>query len=128
MLAVTHTSSNDWLATLLGALGALVPGIAAFGAWLESRPQEQPRDRLAYQFVLIAFGAACLGSEVHSMFACYDDAAPRFRSLDTTVCRRNARHNHHRRRRKAMRSRRPGLKKSGTERPSLTLFDGFATG
>ena len=86
MLAATYSSGNGWFAALLGALGAVVSGIAALGALLEDRSEKQPKARLAYHFVLIGFAGACLATEVHSMFAyVYDDANAHFRSLDTRV-------------------------------------------
>jgi len=86
MLAVTYSSSNDWLATLLGALGSVVAGIAALGALLEARARQNPRARLAYQFALIGFAGACLAIEIHSMFAyIYDQGSAPFSSQDTRV-------------------------------------------
>ena len=86
MLAVTYTSSNDWLATLLGALGAVVSGIAALGALLDARATRNPAGRVGYQLALLGFAGACLGIEVDSLFSYfYDQSGVTFSSLDTRV-------------------------------------------
>jgi hypothetical protein len=86
MLAVTYSSSNDWLATLLGALGSVVAGIAALGALLSARAEKNPRATLAYQAVLICFAGACLATELHSLFAyLYDQRGVPFSSQNTRV-------------------------------------------
>ncbi|HEX2674487.1 MAG TPA: hypothetical protein VHM25_26610 [Polyangiaceae bacterium] len=86
MLAVTFSSGNGWFATLLGALGALVSGIAALGALLEQRAASHVQARSAYRAVLIGFAGACLAIEIHSMFAYVYGLTPtRFASHDTRV-------------------------------------------
>ena len=130
MLAVTYTSSNGWLATLLGALGALAAGIAAFGALLEARTRENPGQRIAYQCVLIGFAGACLGIETDSMFAyIYDDTHPQFEGHDTRVRSGPMRG--------AIATKSEAelceavdrdLKSLAGSAQSLTIFDGFATG
>jgi hypothetical protein len=130
MLAVTYTSSNGLTAALLGSLGALVAGIAAFGALLEARARNNPRDRLAYQVVLIGFAGACLATELHSMFVyVYDETDSQFShhdtrvrsgpmrgtiatSIDAQICEAVDR----------------DLKSLADRARSLTIFDGFATG
>ena len=129
MVAVTYASTNDWLAALLGALGALVAGIAALGALLEARAERNPRDRIAYRCVLIAFGGACLGLEIHSMFAyVYDESDSTFSSHDTRVRSGPMRG--------AIATRSEAelceavdrdLKDLADSARSLTVFDGFAT-
>jgi len=86
MLAVTYSSGNGWFATLLGALGALLSGIAALGALLEQRAASNAPARSAYQWVLIGFAGACLALEIHSMFAyLYSFTPAPFASHDTRV-------------------------------------------
>jgi len=86
MLAVTYSSSNGWFAALLGALGALVSGIAALGAVLDERAKNNGQARSAYQSVLIAFAGTCLVIEMHSMFAyLYGQTSGPFASHDTRV-------------------------------------------
>jgi len=130
MLAVTYTSSNGLTAALLGALGAVVAGIAAFGALLAARAEHEPQARLGYQLVLVAFACACLGCEVHSMFAyVYDDTNPQFAGHDTRVksgpmrgtiaTRDEARF---------VETIDRDLKSLAGSAESLTIFDGFATG
>jgi hypothetical protein len=86
MLAVTYSSGNGWFAALLGALGALVSGIAALGALLEERAVANAQARSAYRFVLIGFAGACLAIEIHSMFSYfYEQLTGPFASHDTRV-------------------------------------------
>lgn len=86
MLAVTYSSGNGWFAALLGALGALVSGVAALGALLDERAERNPRARRAYRWVLVGFAGACLAIEVHSMFAYLYSLAPvPFAGHDTRV-------------------------------------------
>lgn len=86
MLAVTYSSSNGWFAALLGALGALVSGIAAFGALLEQRAARDVEAGWAYRLALICFAGACLACEMHSMFAYMYGVIPvPFASHDTRV-------------------------------------------
>jgi len=130
MLAVTYTSSNGIAAAPLGALGALVAGIAAFGALLEGRAENDPQARSAYRCVLVGFAGACLVTEMHSMFSSiYDDTDSRFRGHDTRVKSGPMRG--------AIATRRDArfcetidrdLKSLAGSARSLTIFDGFATG
>ncbi|HYQ00756.1 MAG TPA: hypothetical protein VER96_18905 [Polyangiaceae bacterium] len=86
MLVSTYSSGNGWFAALLGALGAVISGVAAFGALLEARAASNVKAGQAYQFVLIAFAGACLALEVHSMFAyVYSQTITPFASHDTRV-------------------------------------------
>jgi len=130
MVAVTYSSSNGLTAALLGALGAVVAGIAAFGALLAARSKQNPRDRLAYQCVLLCFAGACLACEVHSMYAyVYDETDPQFSSHDTRVrsgpmrgtiaARANA---------QVCEAIDRDLKNLAHSAQTLTVFDGFATG
>ena len=86
MLAVTYSSSNGWFAALLGALGALVSGIAALGALLDQRATDNAQASWAYRFVLLGFAGACLAIEIHSMFAYLYSLTPEpFAKHDTRV-------------------------------------------
>ncbi|HKO53951.1 MAG TPA: hypothetical protein VJV79_39860 [Polyangiaceae bacterium] len=130
MLAVTYTSSNGLLAALLGALGALVAGIAAFGALLEARAKQNPSSRLGYRLVLIGFAGACLGLEAHSMFAfVYDESDAQFSSHDTRVRTGPLRGTiATRAEAEIVEAVDRDLKSLAGSARSLTIFDGFATG
>ena len=130
MLAITYSSSNGLLAALLGSMGATVAGVGAFGALLEVRARANPDARVGYHLVLIAFGAACLGLEIHSMFRyVYDETGATWGVHDTRI-RSGPMRGTITTRANALTTEAVDrdLKQLADNARTLTIFDGFATG
>ncbi len=85
MLATTYTSSNGFMATSLGALGALVAAAASFGAYLNSLAQKHPKERWSYELALAVFLAACLTMQIQSMYGGVYDLDSVMADLTTRV-------------------------------------------
>ncbi len=85
MIATTYTSSNGYLATSLGALGALVSGAASLGALLSTLAERNPTQRWGYDLGLTAFLAACLAIQIAGMYGGVYDEDSVLSDLNTRI-------------------------------------------
>jgi hypothetical protein len=85
MIATTYTSSNGFLATSLGALGALVSGGTSLSAYLDTLARRNPAQRWSYALGLMAFMSACLYMQIESMYGGVYDVDSVMSDLTTRV-------------------------------------------
>jgi hypothetical protein len=85
MVTLTYTSSNQWLATYLGVLGALFAGVVSFAAYIETLSERSPQRQLGYQALLVALVASLLLNQDRGMYAGAYSEESRLDFLDTRV-------------------------------------------
>ncbi len=85
MVTLTYTSSNQFYAAYLGALGVTLAGVVSFAAYLDTLSERSPELRVPYRVVFASFFLSLLAIQVRALYAGAYGEESQIAKLDTRV-------------------------------------------